>query len=449
MKLPDAYEKRMRTLLKDAYPAYLSALDSPPVRGFRVNTEKISPEDFLKIWPYGAEPIPYVPTGFYLTEEHIGHTPFHHAGMLYIQEPAAQAPVACLSVKEGDWVLDLCAAPGGKSTQVKNKLGADGVLVANEIVAGRCRILTGNIERLGFQNTVTTCLSPQRVAEVFPYTFDLVIVDAPCSGEGMFRKEPDALTMWSEENVALSATRQREILDCAARAVKPGGQILYATCTFSPEEDERVVDGFLARHGNFRLCPVPEAVRKYTEDGVPFFGCVTENLTDARRFYPHTGRGEGQFMAVLQNTDEGDGVHKKAPPIPKETNPAVFAFLDEVLTDYKREYVLSYGGQPVYFTDDFPVPSGVSYSLGVRIGEVKKNYILPHHQFFMALGKRFRHKLPLSPDSDALRRYLHGEEIDAPLPDGWAAVTVAGAAVGGIKVVGGRGKNHYPKGLRT
>ncbi len=446
--LPEAYKARMMALLGEDFPAYEAALAGESVRAFRVNTDKISLEEFAAVNTLSESPVPFVPTGFYLEAEHIGAHPFHHAGMIYVQEPAAMAPAECVPIRPDAWVLDLCAAPGGKSTQLKNKLGPDGVLVSNEIISSRCKILTGNVERLGLRNVVTTCLSPDRVAKIFPETFDVVTVDAPCSGEGMFRKEAAAIPEWSEENVALCARRQADILDAAAAALKPGGTILYATCTFSLEENEKTVDAFLTRHPEFVLLPVPENLRAATEDGIEFPGCRTENIRYTRRFYPHKGRGEGQFMAVLQSRAEPFGKKSPLAPIPKEKDKTVFAFLDDTLTHYDRDQVLSYNGRPVYFTPAFPVPPAVAFALGVSIGEVRKNYVQPHHQFFMAMGKDFRRKIDLSPDSDELRRYLHGEEIPANCDNGWAVVTVCGCAVGGAKVVDGRAKNHYPKGLR-
>ncbi len=447
--LPESYAARMRTLLGEDFDLYTEALDQPAVRGFRVNTDKISLADFAKINTLSREKIPYVETGFYLESDHIGSHPFHHAGMIYVQEPAAMASAECVDVCP-DWrILDMCAAPGGKSTQLKNKLGERGVLVSNEIISSRCRILTGNIERLGLTNTVTTCMDTARLASVFPHAFDMIMVDAPCSGEGMFRKEENAIPEWSEENVQKCARRQREILENAVSALKGGGYIVYATCTFSLEENEMVVDAFLRAHPDFEILPVKEAVRACTADGIFFDGCGTENIRYARRFYPHKGRGEGQFMALLHSTAAShDG---KKQPMPKGQKPdaAVIAFLDEVLTDYDVSHVMTYGGTSVYFTPDFAVPAGVGFSMGVTIGENRGKYIQPHHQFFMALGGRFKRKIDFSPDSETLQKYLHGEEIPAPLENGWAAVTVCGCTVGGAKVVDGRAKNHYPKGLRS
>lgn len=448
-QLPIDFENRMKALLGDEFEAYKKSLDESPVRAFRVNTDKISLEDFEKINPFSNEKIPYVENGFYLNYDGIGNHPYHHAGMIYVQEPAAMAPAECVTVKL-DWkVLDLCAAPGGKSSQLKNKLGEKGVLVSNEYVPSRCKILTGNIERMGFKNVVTTCMHPQKIADVFPDTFDMIMVDAPCSGEGMFRKEQIAIDEWSLENVRMCALRQAEILDCAVKMLKNGGYIVYATCTFSLEENEMMIDLFLQKHPEFELVPVNEKVRENTVQGVCFDGCKCENMDYTRRCYPHKTRGEGQFMAVLHNKNEGLENPLKIQSKNEKIDKIVFNFLRDTLTLYDEDNVQLYNGNPVYFTSEFPVKKGTAFTCGVTIGEIRKNYIQPHHQFFMAMGGAFKRKINLTADSDKIKKYLHGEEISTDCPDGWAVVMVDGCTVGGVKVSAGRAKNHYPKGLRT
>ena len=446
--LPIEFAERMKNILGGEYDDFVSALNGEPVKGFRVNTDKISLADFEKINVFGSEKIPYAENGFYLDYEKVGNHPYHHAGMIYVQEPAAMAPAECLDI-EPDWkILDMCAAPGGKSTQLKNKLGEGGILVSNEIISSRCRILTGNVERLGLKNTVTTCMDTKKLARTFPDTFDMIMVDAPCSGEGMFRKEEIAIDEWSVDNVKKCALRQAEILENAVSALKDGGYIVYSTCTFSLEENEMTVDAFLKAHPDFEIVPVTERVMKNSSDGIYFDGCECENIRYARRFYPHKNRGEGQFAAVLHNTNEKSNYIYKGIKQNSKTDPAVFAFLDDVLDSYDKENVLMYNGNPVYFTPDFPIEKGTAFSCGVTVGEMKKNHIQPHHQFFMAMGKDFKRKLDFSADSEELKKYLHGEEIAADCPNGWAVVTVNGCTVGGVKVSGGRAKNHYPKGLR-
>lgn len=448
-ELPKEFAERMKYLLDDEYDDFVSALNGEPVKGFRVNTDKISLEDFEKINVFGKEKIPYVENGFYLNFEKVGNHPYHHAGMIYVQEPAAMAPAECLDIKP-DWkILDMCAAPGGKSTQLKNKLGENGILVSNEIISSRCKILTGNIERLGLKNTVTTCMDTKKLARTFSDTFDMIMVDAPCSGEGMFRKEEIAIDEWSVENVEKCAIRQAEILENAAVALKDGGYIVYSTCTFSLEENEMTVDAFLKAHPDFEIVPVTERVMKNSSDGVQFDGCACKNIHYSRRFYPHKNKGEGQFAAVLHNTNEPTRYTCKNPKSNNKTDPAIFTFLDDVLTCYDKDKVMMYNGNPVYFTPDFPIDKGTAFSCGVTIGEIKKNHIQPHHQFFMAMGKFFKRKLEFTADSEDLKKYLHGEEIEVNSENGWAVVTVEDCPVGGAKVSNGKAKNHYPKGLRT
>lgn len=445
--LPSAFTERMRNLLGLEFEDYLACYDFSAERAFRVNTDKISVADFLAVDPFQATLIPYVSNGFYLHYDGIGHHPFHHAGAIYVQDPGAMAAVECLTVEPDWWVLDLCAAPGGKSGQIKNKLGPNGLLIANEIIPSRCKILTGNVERLGLTRTATTCMEPSALAQRFPKTFDCIIVDAPCSGEGMFRKDNPAIEQWSEENVLRCAERQKEILEQAALALRPGGTILYATCTFSLEENEMVVDDFLQKHPSFALVPATDEVVAHTADGISFDGCHSQMLHRARRFYPHKSRGEGQFMAVLKDT---------SPALPRptvsritsKTDPIVMDFLKDTLTSVDMSCLGAHKGNAVYMPPALSLEHCTAFSCGVAIGEVKKNYMLPHHQFFMALGQQFQRRIEFSPDDPDLLRYLRGEEISADCGNGWAVVTVCGCAVGGAKVSGGRAKNHYPKGLR-
>lgn len=444
--LPNAFVTRMKKLLGKEYADFEKALNGTPVRAFRVNTDKLSVEEFEKINPFSTEKIPFVKNGYYFEYDKIGLHPYHHAGMIYVQEPAAMAPAECVDIKP-DWhIVDMCAAPGGKSTQLKNKI-PNGVLVSNEIIPSRCKILTGNIERLGLKNTVTTCMDTGLLANIFEGKFDLVMCDAPCSGEGMFRKDDTAINEWSEENVKMCAERQAEILDNAARLTKGGGYIVYATCTFSLEENEMTVDAFLSRHKNFELCPVAPIIAENTENGICFDGCKTENIHYCRRFYPHKNKGEGQFMAVLKNTDEPSADYT-TPQKPKKIDKTVIEFLNDTLNSYDLSNVTSNGDTPVYFTPEFDTKNAKVFSKGVTIGEIRKNYILPHHQFFMAMGNNFKRKIELASDSDNLKKYLQGEEITVQAENGWAAILVDGCTLGGAKIVNGTAKNHYPKGLR-
>ena len=446
--LPIDFSNRMKEILGTDFEKFEAAFSESPVRSFRVNTNKISKEKFEKIDPFGGEKIPYAENGFYFDCDGIGNHPYHHAGMIYIQEPSAMAAVAGVEI-QSDWnILDLCASPGGKSTQAAEK-NSDGILVSNEIIPSRCKTLTGNIERMGYKNVITTCADAKKLASLFGEVFDLVIVDAPCSGEGMFRKDENAQKEWSVENVMRCAERQHEILDEIKSVLKIGGLLLYSTCTFSLEENEKNVDRFLRENENFELISVDENLKKFTADGINFDGCRTENISECRRFYPHLAKGEGQFFALMRKTD-GTGIEELVQTalgeIPKNEQKIIFDFLDETLTDYDKKSVKKYKENFVYFSSDFPVPHG-AFSCGVTIGSLQKNYIKPHHQFFSAMGKMFRQKIEL--DLEQAQKYIHGETVPCEFEKGWCAVLSEGCPIGGAKAVGGTAKNHYPKGLRT
>ena len=446
--LPIDFSNRMKEILGTDFEKFEAAFSEPPVRSFRVNTNKISKENFEKINPFGGEKIPYAENGFYFDCDGIGNHPYHHAGMIYIQEPSAMAAVAGVEIQSDRNILDLCASPGGKSTQAAAKI-PDGILVSNEIIPSRCKTLTGNIERMGYKNVITTCTDAKKLASLFGEVFDLVIVDAPCSGEGMFRKDENAQKEWSVENVMRCAERQHEILDEIKSVLKIGGLLLYSTCTFSLEENEKNVDRFLSENENFELISVDENLKKFTADGINFDGCRTENISECRRFYPHLAKGEGQFIALMRKTD-GTGIEELPQTalgeIPKSEQKIIFDFLDETLTDYDKKSVKKYKENFVYFSSDFPVPHG-AFSCGVTIGSLQKNYIKPHHQFFSAMGKMFRKKIEL--DLEQAQKYIHGETVPCEFEKGWCAVMSEGCPLGGAKAVGGTAKNHYPKGLRT
>ena len=448
MILPQEFTLRMKDLLGDDYDKFISSFDEPPVRSFRVNTKKISENDFLEINPFGGEKIEYAENAYYFDFDGIGNHPYHHAGMIYIQDPAAMSAVASVEIQP-DWkILDLCAAPGGKSTQAASAL-ENGLLVSNEIIPSRCKILTGNIERMGIRNAITTCSDVRRLSELFGEEFDLVIVDAPCSGEGMFRKDETAISEWSTANVKLCADRQAEILGYAKDLVAEGGYLLYSTCTYSPEENEMCVDRFLSANAEFELVEVNECVKKYTADGIPFEGCKTQNISFCRRFYPHVSKGEGQFVALLRKTS-GNYIKAKREnaleKLSKAEEKIVFDFLDSTLVAYDKNCVKKYKDSIVYFEPDFIVPKGVAFSCGVTIGTVQKNYIQPHHQFFMAMGKDFKRQIMLTPEE--AESYLKGNTLPCSCENGWAAVLTDGCTLGGVKAVNGTAKNHYPKGLR-
>ena len=451
--IPEKFLQRMQTMLSPAeYEAFVDALARPAVRALRVNTVKTTPEALLPLLPFAGEALPFSSIAFFAGEDKVGAHPAHHAGMFYMQDPSAVSAVSALTDLTGIRALDLCAAPGGKSTALGAAIGESGVLVSNEYVSARCRILQGNVERMGLTNTIITNKDTADLADFYGPVFDLVVADAPCSGEGMLRKYEVAGEEWSEENVALCATRQREILTNAARCVAEGGRLLYATCTFSVEENEQNVAWFLDTHPDFTLIPVANAVAASTADGISVGG---HNLTLCRRYYPHKAPGEGQFLALFRRVD-GDAA--KLPrqdglqPLTKAETDTITAFLADVLENIPAGR-LGRLRDTVYLAPALSVPTSGVFTAGIALGSITKGRVEPHHQFFSALGNTFKRKLCLKDGDTRVAAYLRGEEIDATelasAKNGFAALLYEGAPLGGGKLVSGRLKNHYPKGLRN
>ena len=468
MNLPIEFETRMTALLGGEYEAFYEALcHENAVKGLRVNTNKVSVEAFTQNAPFPMTAIDYVKGGFIVSEDaQAGKNPYHHAGAYYMQDPGAMASVAALpdALREQKSlkILDVCAAPGGKTTQLAalcRPMG--GAVVANEYVSARSRILAGNVERMGLDNVCVLNVDSKYLAEWYPALFDLVAVDAPCSGEGMYRKTDLAITEWSPENVKMCAARQEEILENAAKTVAPNGYLLYSTCTYSLEENEETVAAFLDRHCDFSLCKVSDAVIAHTADGIDVTHGKYPELINCRRFYPHLSPGEGQFVALLRR-DADASVGKK--PV-KDAFTTLGKNDRAVAEAYCRETVgrvptgLGFCGSNViafeaHETLGIPLPPFGVVAAGVALGEVRKGRIVPHHHFFMAYGAEFLNKCLLDPNDSSVERYLAGEEIDVSnTSNGLTALCLsmgdAQISLGGGKLVGGRLKNYYPKGLRA
>ncbi len=454
--LPKEFSERMEKLLKDEFPLFLKAMDEPAIRGLRVNLIKSSPDGFLSRKGFDLSKIPYADNAFYEDGcEKIGHSPEHHAGEIYVQDPGAMAPLSALNVERGWRVLDLCAAPGGKSGQAAERIGDEGFILSNEYVPKRAKILVGNFERLGIKNAMVTSLDIAEFKKYFDSHFDLVILDAPCSGEGMFRKNPEAISEWSEENVRISAERQREILENAVPLIKCGGYLVYSTCTFSLEENEMQIDEFLSRHPEFTLEKCKDELVAQSSDGVNFEGAKNENLNLTRRFYPHNSRGEGQFVALMKKGGESSKkqtiLYNDASREPsRDELAAINAFFKENLEKSPDGKVRKYGENLVLISHGHPLLPRSVFSAGVLLGELKKGVFHPAHQFFSCYGNLFKRKIYLKSDDARLTKYLSGEEIDAPeiKEKGFAAVIYEKASLGGGKISDGKLKNHYPKGLR-
>ena len=466
MNLPIAFENRMKTLLGNSYEAFLNALlEESAVKGLRVNTHKISTEDFVKNAPFGLNPISYVPSGFIVSEDaQAGKHPYHHAGAYYMQDPGAMATVAAIPTdfwKRTDLkILDLCAAPGGKTTQLASACAqTGGAVLANEYNAARSRILVGNVERMGLSNVCVTNADSKYIAKWYPDFFDLAVIDAPCSGEGMFRKNDLAISEWSPENVGMCAERQKEMLTNGAQCIAPGGYLLYSTCTYATEENEEMIAWFLESHPQFALCACEASVVACTADGID----VSNGRYDpslCRRFYPHTSPGEGQFVALLkrdENSESEQSIVKDAyTAVPKADASVVQAFLKETVGT-TVDGIGVCGGTATAFPCkkhlNFPIPPFGVVAVGAALGELRKGRLIPHHHFFMAFGDRMKSQLVLSPNDSRVLQYLAGEEIEAEGVSGYTAVLVLvgerAITLGGGKASNGRLKNYYPKGLRV
>lgn len=452
---PEAFLERMKTLLGGEYGDFLKSTECAPSRALRINPFKLAdgrPTEGMQS-ALSLTPVPYAENGYFFDAERIGATPWHHAGAFYVQDPGAMSAVAAVPIAKGAKILDLCAAPGGKSHQAISAAGREGLLVANEYIPSRAKTMVGNFERLGIPNAMVTSLDTAVLPTLFDSYFDLVICDAPCSGEGMFRKNELAAGEWSEGAVLASAKRQTEILKNAASLVRVGGYLLYSTCTYAPEEDEEIVDAFLAAHPDYRLVPVAESIRAVTADGILPKGAACGELAKCRRFYPHRSRGEGQFFALLVRsvgTQTPSILYKDASlPLSKEENRLLSDFLSSAAPGLPPLVFRKVGDRIAALTSPFPIPKASVFSVGVTVGVVERARLIPHHQFFSAYGSFFSRKVDLSSDDPRLTAYLHGEEIFSEGESGYVAVLSDGIPLGGGKRVGDRIRNYYPKGLRT
>ncbi len=454
--LPEKFKERMKKLLCDEYALFEKALtEENAVRGIRVNPLKCtSDDDFIMHSDIELKPLSYAQHGYLPLSDiiGIGNTPMHHAGQIYIQDPGAMASVSALEIKENMWIADLCAAPGGKSTQLASFLGKGGFILANEYVPKRAKILVGNFERMGIKCGMVTSLDTAKIAEFFDSVFDIVVADAPCSGEGMFRKDVPAIEEWSEENVQTCSARQKNILNNAAHIVKSGGKLLYSTCTYSIEENEMIIDEFLSKHKEFKLIDVPKALYDVTSDGIVYEGARTAELNKCRRFYPHKTAGEGQFIALLEKTScDNPSISFKdsTKSLSKEELNTVTEFFRQNLTNIPNGRLAKHGDNLVLIPHECPIPKYGVFCAGVLIGELKGKTLIPSHQFYSAYGKLFVRQENITEVSIA-EKYLSGEEIDASsfTSNGFCSVLWHGSVMGGGKASGGKIKNHYPKGLR-
>ena len=431
----ERYDSRMQELLGERYNDYTEAMMRPPVRGIRINTLKM---DNQPIPGLCRKPSPYAVNGWIAEEGPIGNRNEYFSGCIYSQEPSASFAVTAMDLKQGMKVLDLCAAPGSKSTQIAEALQNQGLLVANEIIPSRAKILKENIERHGACNVIITNNDPKEVASVFPAYFDAVLCDAPCSGEGMFRKNPEAKNEWSPEAVSACARRQAAILEEAVKCLKPGGILVYSTCTFSPEENEQNVKTLLEQHTELELLPIDHAGG---EPGLPFF----KGSENCRRIYPME-EGEGHFVAKLRKQDRDTEELKlpllKSDPVPKEVNPFLDAHLSRSFPYLYVKHDTVYGGMAP-FIDVRPLKL-IRHQ--VPLGTLKHGRFEPSHALVMNSFAAFSPSAELT--EEELQRYRRGEVLQKSCEKGWTAVTVQHHAIGLVKSDGTILKNHYPKAFR-
>lgn len=441
MELPKEFLQEMEALLGSEYPDFLKTTEQPSQRGLRRNPLKCGEDQLKESLPFPIVPTAFSPLSFTFPGEveGIGRLPAHHAGLFYVQEPSACSAVTVLDPQPGERVLDLCAAPGGKSTQIAGLLGGEGLLWSNEIVKSRAQVLASNVERLGVRNAVVTSCHPQQLCEALQGFFDRVLVDAPCSGEGMFRRDPEAVAQWTPQAPAACAQRQRAILDSAALAVKEGGVLVYSTCTFSREENEENVNWFLSAHPEFVLLPV----------NLPF-GRPGVNGLPVCRIYPMDG-GEGHFVAKFQRVGENTCLAGSfSQYLTKKEDPEVRALFEELFTIPYPGTAARFGDRVVLIPPGAPELDRLGVlRAGVELAHQKGRRLEPSHGVFQAAKKEECRQIhDLSWDAPQLLAFLRGEEIDCG-GKGYTALCAGGIPMGFGKASGGRLKNHYPKGLRN
>ncbi len=464
-KLPDAFVAKMKTLLGSESEAFLASYEKERALGLRVNTQKVSAEAFAEenAELFSLRPIPWCQEGFYYEQEsRPGRHSYHEAGVYYIQEPSAMAVVSLLDPKPGDRVLDLCAAPGGKTTHIASRLAGEGLLVSNEIHPARAKILSQNVERMGIGNAVVTNEDSFALADFFPEFFDCMVVDAPCSGEGMFRKDEQARNEWSEANVKLCAERQQEILDNAAIMLKPGGRMVYSTCTFAPEEDEDGIACFLERHPEFSI--VTGCSLSGISAGRPEWSHNSNpDLAQTFRIWPHKSEGEGHYLALLQKQEDPENGKERKRKVPKYWNDKagrsyVEEFFKKSLTSSGRAELETGLDRLILFGDQlYMLPEGMPaldrlkvLRPGLHLGAFKTKRFEPSHALAHFLKpEQASSVLKFGRDDAQVDGYLRGNTVTGTDSlSGWTLICIEEYPLGWGKAVSGTVKNHYPKGLR-
>jgi NOL1/NOP2/sun family putative RNA methylase len=458
MKLPIEFLEKMKNLLgEEEYKMFMASFDKPRFYGLRINTLKIKVEDFIKISPFKLIPIPWTRDGFYYSGDYSpGKHPYYHAGLYYIQEPSAMYPGFVADARPGERILDLCAAPGGKSVQLAAGLMGKGILVSNDINADRVKALVKNIELCGIRNAIVTNETPDNLAGRFGAFFDKVLVDAPCSGEGMFRKDEEAQRSWSNFKSDKCVVMQKDILESADKLLKPGGYMIYSTCTFSPEEDEMMISEFLQRHKDYIICDVPKCGG--IDDGRPQWSDGNEELIKTSRLWPHKLDGEGHFTALLKKAENTADDEKHMPAGKKTASKVDTVLLNEFFKFARENFNCEINGRfelmgSHLYCLPYETPSldGLKVAkFGWYLGEFNKGKFNPSHSMVISLKKEdINNVLDLNSTTNEVLSYLKGETlIKESQRDGLTCVCVDGYTLGWAKLSGGVLKNQYPKGWR-
>lgn len=467
--LPQSFLDSMKEILGEDYEAFLAGFDGQRQYGLRVNTLKMNLEEFERIAPFHLKKVPWISNGyFYEAEDAPAKHPFYSAGLYYLQEPSAMTPASRLKVQPGERVLDLCAAPGGKATELGAALQGEGLLVANDINTARARALLRNLELFGISNSFVTNEPPHVLAERFPEFFHKIMVDAPCSGEGMFRKNPAVVDSWQEKGPEYFSKLQREIIVQAADMLLPGGMMFYSTCTFSPLENEKTITHLLKERPDMEVIPM-EDYEGFAEGLTSYRGEVfDESCKLCRKIWPHKMSGEGHFMALLhkksgtqqqvqQTVSQSSIWWEKCKGLNKEQKAAAEDFFSHVNIAYDGKRI-DVRGDNLYY---LPAPKYDGRGLhflrnGLFMGEFKKKRFEPSQPFALALhAQDFDQVLDFPADDERLSRYLRGETLDVSdliagekKRKGWQLVMVAGHPLGFGKLVNNNLKNKYPAGWR-
>lgn len=454
MKLPKKFDSRMKELLGEEYDLFLECFDKEYYTGLRVNNLKLTAEEFKKISPYKISPVPWTKNGFYYNkEDQPAKHPYYYAGLYYIQEPSAMTPAAMLDVKPGDRVLDMCGAPGGKSTELAAKLQGKGVLISNDISHSRAKALLKNLEISGVKNAVVTSENPKKLVSYFEGYFDKILIDAPCSGEGMFRKKPSMTANWEKTGTLFYNEIQKEIIEYAARMLKPGGLLAYSTCTFSPEENEGTIQYFLENHPEFSVLKVD--MKQFFDSGKPQWlnrPDAKEELKNCIRIWPWKVKGEGHFLTILKKRDGEEFKHE--PYIPgKYKWPEEFReFLKNIKIDFKENRLECVDNRVYYLPEDIVSMKGLRFlRTGLYLGDIKKNRFEPSQALASSLKMDEYNKVINLPREDPnVIRYLKGETIETGegFTSGWNLVCVDGFPLGWGKLTGTVLKNKYLPGWR-